>query len=142
MPSGPLRESITRGLSRTNLVIIIGKISKEIKTKENLSGLPFVDIPITTEQKKEIDDIIAKGDKISLIGKDRMRIFKDKMKKISNISLKLDKIFISPSKASIFGIKIAKDGVYRSACSVLSRKGVNMHKIRQIWPQMPNFGKN
>ncbi len=40
--------------------------SKEIKTKENLSGLPFVDIPITKEQKKEIDDVMAKGDKISL----------------------------------------------------------------------------
>jgi len=33
MPSGPLRESITRGLSRTNLIIIIGEISNEIKTK-------------------------------------------------------------------------------------------------------------
>ena len=33
MPSGPLRESITRGLSRTNLIIVIGTISKEIKTK-------------------------------------------------------------------------------------------------------------
>ena len=40
--------------------------SKEIKTKENLSGLPFVDIPITKEQKKEIDDIMVKGDKITL----------------------------------------------------------------------------
>ena len=40
--------------------------SKEIKTKENLSGLPFVDIPITREQKTEIDDVMAKGDKISL----------------------------------------------------------------------------
>ena len=40
--------------------------SKEIKIKENLSGLPFRDIPITKEQKKEIDDVMAKGDKISL----------------------------------------------------------------------------
>ena len=34
--------------------------SQEIKTKENLSGLPFVDIQITKEQKKEIDDVMAK----------------------------------------------------------------------------------
>ena len=40
--------------------------SKEIKTKENLSGLPFVDIPTTKEQKKEIDDIMAKENKIQL----------------------------------------------------------------------------
>jgi len=33
MPSGPLRESISRGLSRTNLIIVIGGISKELKLK-------------------------------------------------------------------------------------------------------------
>ena len=33
MPSGPLRESINRGLSRTNLIVVIGKISKELNDK-------------------------------------------------------------------------------------------------------------
>ena len=31
MPSGPLRESINRGLSRTNLIIVIGDSSNELK---------------------------------------------------------------------------------------------------------------
>ena len=31
MPSGPLRESITRGLSRTNLVIVIGNINNDLE---------------------------------------------------------------------------------------------------------------
>ena len=30
MPSGPFRESIKRGLSRTNLIIVIGDISDEL----------------------------------------------------------------------------------------------------------------
>ena len=46
--------------------------SQEIKTKENLSGLPFVDIPITKEQKKEIDDVMAKEDKIRLFEIDEL----------------------------------------------------------------------
>lgn len=33
MPSGPLRESISRGISRTNLVIVIGEISEDVKNK-------------------------------------------------------------------------------------------------------------
>jgi len=33
MPSGPLRESINRGLSRTNLIIVIGNISEKLKNK-------------------------------------------------------------------------------------------------------------
>ena len=47
---------------------------------------------------------------------------------------------ISPSKADKFGIKIAKDGVFRTAEEVLTQKGVNMSKIREIWPEILNKG--
>ena len=53
----------------------------------------------------------------------------------------MNKLTLSPSKANSFGIKIAKDGIYRSANEVLIRKGVDMLKIRKIWPQIPKFGK-
>ena len=33
IPSGPLRESISRGISRANLIIVIGEIDKDIKRK-------------------------------------------------------------------------------------------------------------
>ena len=33
IPSGPLRESIARGLSRTNLIIVIGEITNDVKKK-------------------------------------------------------------------------------------------------------------
>ena len=60
MPSGPLRESITRGLSRTNLVIVIGRISKEIKTK-----IP-INIPVINASFAISDDNkIFKGQKIT-----------------------------------------------------------------------------
>ena len=47
---------------------------------------------------------------------------------------------ISPSKADKFGIKIAKDGVFRSAEEILTQKSVNMIKIRNIWPEIPDYG--
>ena len=43
---------------------------------------------------------------------------------------------ISPSKADKFGIKIAKDGVFRSAEEILTQKSVDMRKIRNIWPEI------
>ena len=46
---------------------------------------------------------------------------------------------ISPSKASKFGIKIAKDGISRNANEILTQKGVDMKKIREIWPDIPYF---
>ena len=51
------------------------------------------------------------------------------------------KLNISPSKVDKFHIKIAKDGVLRSSSEILAQKGVNMNKIRKIWPNIPFFNK-
>ena len=36
-----------------------------------------------------------------------------------------------------FNIKVAKDGVKRSAYEILSRKGVSFEKLRSIWDNIP-----
>ena len=38
-------------------------------------------------------------------------------------------------------MKIAKDGISRSANQVLGQKSVNMSKIREIWPEIPYISK-
>ena len=48
---------------------------------------------------------------------------------------------ISPSKAHEFDVKISKDGVLRCSNEILAQKGVNMTKIREIWPDIPYFDK-
>jgi tRNA uridine 5-carboxymethylaminomethyl modification enzyme len=53
----------------------------------------------------------------------------------------MEKSHISPSKAENFGIKIAKDGVLRSSNEILTQKGVDMKKIREIWSEIPFFDK-
>ena len=60
MPSGPLRESITRGLSRTNLIIVIGTISKEIKTKIPIH-IPVINASFAISDENKI----FKGQKIT-----------------------------------------------------------------------------
>ena len=54
----------------------------------------------------------------------------------------MDKLTVTPSKISKFGINIAKDGVPRSACQILSQKGVNMDIIRNIWPEISYVSKD
>ena len=83
--------------------------------------------------------LTPKGHKIELINNERMRIFSDKMHKISNISSKLDKLLLSPSKAEKSGIKIAKDGVVRSANQILGQKDVYISKLREIWPEIIKY---
>jgi tRNA uridine 5-carboxymethylaminomethyl modification enzyme len=82
-----------------------------------------------------------KGIKIGLIGDHRKAIYLDKYEKIKKINSIMTKSSISPSKAEKFGIKIAKDGILRSSNEILTQKGVNMSKIREIWSDIPFFSK-
>jgi len=86
-----------------------------------------------------IHKFLTQENKIELINNERMRIFSDKMQKISNISSKLDKLSLSPSKAEKSGIKIAKDGVVRSANQILGQKDVYISKLREIWPEIIKY---
>ncbi len=82
-----------------------------------------------------------KGIDIGLISKKREEIFKDKEYKLRKISEIMSESSISPSKIQNFDIKIAKDGVLRKSNEILTQKGVDMKKIREIWPEIPFFDK-
>jgi tRNA uridine 5-carboxymethylaminomethyl modification enzyme len=83
--------------------------------------------------------LTKKGIKIGLITNDRRQIFEEKASKIDKISKKMSISYISPTKIQNFNIKIAKDGVLRQSIEILTQKGVNMRKIRKIWPDIPFF---
>ena len=85
--------------------------------------------------------LTAKGIEIGLIGDVRKTLYLDKFDKISQINVKMSQSTISPNKADKFGIKIAKDGVLRSSNEILTQKGVDMSKIREIWTDIPFFSK-
>ena len=80
-----------------------------------------------------------KGIEIGLISIEREGIFKDKEKKLGIISKIMSASSISPTSIKKFDIKIAKDGVLRKSNEILTQKGVDMKKIREIWPQIPFF---
>jgi tRNA uridine 5-carboxymethylaminomethyl modification enzyme len=83
--------------------------------------------------------LTQKGIEIGLIGDVRKVLYLDKFDKIKQINVKMDQSTISPNKADKFGIKIAKDGVLRSSNEILTQKGVDMNKIREIWSDIPFF---
>ena len=82
-----------------------------------------------------------KGIEIGLISKQREDIFKDKEHKLGIISKIMAESSISPTKIKSFDIKIAKDGILRKSNEILTQKGVDMKKIREIWPEIPYFDK-
>ena len=82
-----------------------------------------------------------KGIKIGLISDVRKEVFEDKFDKLSKISLQMANLNISPSKADKYGVKIAKDGIFRTADEILAQKNVDMSKIRHIWPEISDYGR-
>jgi len=82
-----------------------------------------------------------KGINIGLISRERESIFKDKESKLKIITKKMSESSISPTKIKEFDIKIAKDGVLRKSNEILTQKGVDMKKIREIWPDIPFFDR-
>ncbi|MDB9746808.1 tRNA uridine-5-carboxymethylaminomethyl(34) synthesis enzyme MnmG [Candidatus Pelagibacter sp.] len=85
--------------------------------------------------------LTKKGISIGLIGIERKELYVNKYKQIGVIVKKMENSSITPSKAQNFGIKIAKDGVLRTSNEILTQKGVDMKKIREIWPEIPFFDK-
>jgi tRNA uridine 5-carboxymethylaminomethyl modification enzyme len=83
--------------------------------------------------------LTQKGISIGLICDERKDFYEDKYKKVRIIHKKMENLFITPSKAENFGIKIAKDGVLRSSNEILTQKKVDMRKIREIWSEIPFF---
>ena len=77
------------------------------------------------------------GINIGVVQTERNEIFTKKINKINELSNILKSLKISPNEAEKFDIKIAKDGVKRSAFDILSREGVSFNKIRTIWKKIP-----
>ena len=82
------------------------------------------------------------GINIGLVKPYRADIFTKKMNKINELSNCLKSLKISPNKAGKYNIKIAKDGIKRSAFEILSRNGVTFKKLRSIWKEIPKSTKS
>ena len=80
--------------------------------------------------------LTEKGINFGLVLKERKMKFLEKQRYLNLTQAKMDKLTITPSKVFKHGIKVAKDGISRSATQILGQKSVNMQKIREIWPEI------
>jgi tRNA uridine 5-carboxymethylaminomethyl modification enzyme len=85
--------------------------------------------------------LTPKGIYLGIVSEYRKNTFNDKSEKLLKITSRMRKLKITPSKVSKYSIKIAKDGISRDANEILTHKGVDMSKIREIWPEIPTYTK-
>ena len=79
------------------------------------------------------------GINLNLVKSERKKIFDEKKKNILALNSILKNNYLSPNQAKKYDIKIAMDGVKRSCLEIMGQRKVNMAKIRQVFPDIPNF---
>ena len=82
------------------------------------------------------------GIDLDLIKHDRKKNFLEKKKNIVSVKNVLAKNNLTPNEAKKYNIKIAMDGVKRSCMEVIGQRNVNMVKIRQIFTNIPDYGRS
>ena len=82
------------------------------------------------------------GIQMNLVKDDRKKLFNEKQNKIKTLENSLSKKFITPNAASKHSIKIAMDGVKRSGLDILGIKNVNLNHLRDIWAEIPHYGRS
>jgi len=77
------------------------------------------------------------GINLNLVKENRRKLFLEKNSNILALTHSLKTNYLTPNEAKKYDIKIAMDGVKRSCLEIIGQRNINMAKIRQIFPHIP-----
>lgn len=80
--------------------------------------------------------LTEKGIEAGCVGAERTRHFQEKSAALSAAKELLSGLKISPSRAAEYGVLLNKDGVVRSALTLLTYNTVSMDMLSHIWPEI------
>jgi tRNA uridine 5-carboxymethylaminomethyl modification enzyme len=83
--------------------------------------------------------LTPKGEKIGCIGTERSLLFSDRLTQLNHLKGRLQELNLTPGEAARNDIQINKDGVRRSAFSILSYPDVQFKNLVKIWPELGSF---
>jgi tRNA uridine 5-carboxymethylaminomethyl modification enzyme len=86
--------------------------------------------------------LTPKGVAVGVVGRERRRAFAAKQTAFSAARALLDARRLSPTAARRHGIEVTRDGVARSALELLRLPGVDMSRLRAIWPELGQVRQN
>ncbi len=80
--------------------------------------------------------LTPRGEKIGCVGSQRRALFADRLSQLEQLTAKLRALQLTPGEAAKSGIQINRDGVRRSAFSILSYPDVRFANLVAIWPEL------
>jgi tRNA uridine 5-carboxymethylaminomethyl modification enzyme len=79
------------------------------------------------------------GRRLGCVAADRWNRFEAKMERLDRARRFAESVSLSPNEARRRGIKVARDGVRRSALEMLGLPGVDAKALAGIWPEFAGF---
>ena len=76
------------------------------------------------------------GLRLGLVGEERAKRFMEKKAELERLRSQLAELTMTPDKARAAGIHVNRDGVRRTALEFLSFPGVDVDRLRAIWPEI------
>ena len=83
--------------------------------------------------------LTKKGEEIGCVGAERSRLFSDRLAQLNHLKERLQELNLTPDEAARHNIQINRDGVRRSAFSILSYPDVRFIDLVNIWPELDCF---
>lgn len=76
---------------------------------------------------------------LECVSQERADAFAAKMERLGAAEAVVDSLHITPREAAVQGIRIAQDGVRRSARDLLSHPDIDLARLAEIWPELADI---
>ena len=76
------------------------------------------------------------GEHAGIVGPKRSKAFAGKMQRLNAARAAMRQLSLTPNEAQKHGISVRLDGIRRTAMDLLSLNGVDLPKLRAIWPEI------
>jgi tRNA uridine 5-carboxymethylaminomethyl modification enzyme len=83
--------------------------------------------------------LTPRGKEIGCVGTERERLFSTRLGELNHLKESLQRLNLTPGEAASHNIQINRDGVRRSAFSILSYPDVRFGDLVNIWPELGSF---
>ncbi len=83
--------------------------------------------------------LTPRGQALGCVGSARQRLFAGRLRQLNQLAERLQELNIAPGETEKHGIQINRDGVRRSAYTILSYPEIRFQDLTRIWPELGSY---
>ncbi len=80
--------------------------------------------------------LTARGIEIGCVGEERQKLWEEKSAELTQARILMDSLKATPNELETFGIGVNKDGIRRTAASLLAYPDIDWEQLESVWPEL------